>query len=77
MVKIYLTVSEAAELLRMKRSTLYKMTSGNQIPHYKFGKFLLFKESELIEFVEKGLRPTQVIDLNQSYDRLDIPRLAA
>ncbi len=45
-----LKVEEASELLRTSKSTLYKMTMNNTIPHYKVGRGLRFKKEELIQF---------------------------
>ena len=50
----FLLVDEASELLRTSKSTLYKMTMNNTIPHYKVGRGLRFKKDELIQFVENG-----------------------
>ncbi len=50
----FLLVEEASELLRTSKSTLYKMTMNNTIPHYKVGRGLRFKKEELIQFVENG-----------------------
>jgi len=50
----FLLVEEASELLRTSKSTLYKMTMNNTIPHYKIGRGLRFKKEELIQFVENG-----------------------
>ena len=50
----FLLVEEASELLRTSKSTLYKLTMNSKIPHYKFGRNLLFKKEELIQFVENG-----------------------
>jgi excisionase family DNA binding protein len=46
----FLLVEEASELLRTSKSTLYKMTMNNTIPHYKVGRGLRFKKEELIQF---------------------------
>ena len=46
----FLLVDEASELLRTSKSTLYKMTMNNTIPHYKVGRGLRFKKEELIQF---------------------------
>ncbi len=47
-------INEASKFLRTSTSTLYKMTSKDTIPHYKFGSNLLFKKEDLIQFVENG-----------------------
>ena len=54
MENTYIKIQEASELLRTSTSTLYKLTMNSKIPHYKFGRNLLFKKEELIQFVENG-----------------------
>lgn len=76
MIRIYLTPVEACELLRITKSTLYKMTANNTIPHYKCGKLLRFKSEELMEFVEKGFQRQGVIEMNP-LELLRIPSIAA
>lgn len=44
----WLTIEEAAELLRVKVSWLYERTRTNEIPHIKLGKYLRFDREELL-----------------------------
>ncbi|WP_133259497.1 helix-turn-helix domain-containing protein [Pseudochryseolinea flava] len=53
-----LNVQEAAALLSLAVPTLYEKTSTRIIPHYKHGKKLLFKKSELLAWVESTKRKT-------------------
>lgn len=53
-------IDEAANILGLKRSTLYAHTSNRTIPHCKRGGRLYFRKSELIHWVSQGRRP--VID---------------
>ncbi len=76
MEKIYLTPTEACELLRISKSKMYKMTSTNSIPHYKCGKLLRFKSEELMDFVEKGFQMSESIEMNP-LELLRIPSIAA
>jgi excisionase family DNA binding protein len=64
MEKIYLTTTEASNLLRIKTTTLYKMTMKKTIPHYKCGGRVLFKTQELMDFVEKGIITTSIEDID-------------
>jgi len=50
--KKFLSLPEAARFLNFSRSTLYRMTSRNEIPHLKRGK-LFFDEKQLIEWLNK------------------------
>ena len=47
-------ISEVAEYLSMAKSSIYKMTSERNIPHFKTGKKLLFKRSELDEWLTEN-----------------------
>jgi excisionase family DNA binding protein len=46
----WLTVHEAAALLRVKTSWLYERTRINEVPHVKLGKYLRFDQDELLEW---------------------------
>ena len=46
----FLTVHEAAELLRLAPKSLYSLVSQRRIPFRKAGRRLLFLESELVEW---------------------------
>lgn len=76
MEKIYLTPTEACELLRISKSKMYKMTSSKSIPHIKIGKLLRFKPAELIDFVEKGFQRSETIEMSP-LELLRIPSIAA
>ena len=47
-----INIQEAAALLNLAVATLYEKTSEKTIPHYKHGKKIVFKKSELIAWVE-------------------------
>ncbi len=49
-----LDVKQAAELLRLKVSTLYEKTSRKLIPHFKKGNKLYFNRIELEAWVKTG-----------------------
>ena len=46
----FLTVHEAAELLRLAPKSLYSLVSQRRIPFRKAGRRLLFLENELIDW---------------------------
>jgi excisionase family DNA binding protein len=50
----WLDVGEAAEYLRCPTSRIYALTSAGKIPHHHDGARLLFRRSELDEWVECG-----------------------
>jgi excisionase family DNA binding protein len=47
-----INIQEAAALLNLAVTTLYEKTSEKLIPHYKHGKKIMFKKSELLAWVE-------------------------
>jgi len=47
----FITVEQACQLLNISKSTLYKRTMNSEMPFYKHGKKLLFKRSELIQYI--------------------------
>jgi excisionase family DNA binding protein len=49
----WLTVQEAAELLRVPVSWLYERTRTNSVPHVKLGKYLRFDRDELNAWLEE------------------------
>jgi excisionase family DNA binding protein len=44
-------LDEACEITGMSKSTIYKKTSEKTLRHYKSGKKLIFKRSDLIDFM--------------------------
>ena len=52
----WLTVEEAARLLRVKVSWLYERTRTNEVPHVKLGKYLRFDQDELLSWTRQFRR---------------------
>ena len=49
----WLTVQEAADLLRVPVSWLYERTRTNSVPHVKLGKYLRFDRDELAAWLDE------------------------
>lgn len=47
----WLGIEEASQLLKLSKSSIYKRTMNHSIPFYKFSKKLMFRRSELEEFI--------------------------
>ena len=47
-------LDEAIVITGLAKPTLYAKTSKNEIPHYKRGRKLYFKRSELLAWIEEG-----------------------
>ena len=50
---VYFEIDEASNFLKLKKATLYQMVFKREIPFYKSTKKLLFKKSDLIDWVDK------------------------
>ena len=50
-----LVIKEAAEVVRLHPSTLYKYCESRRIPHMKVGRKLLFKKSLLLEWLDSKI----------------------
>lgn len=46
-----LTADEAAELLRVRRSTVYELARNRRLPHVKVGRRILLVRSDLADWV--------------------------
>ena len=58
--KNVLSFEEASRFLNLSKSSLYKLTSGNLIPHYKpQGKMLYFEKTELEAWLRQNPIRTQ------------------
>jgi len=47
-------LNQAAEYVSLSKSAIYKKTSGRNIPHFKNGKKLFFKRSELDDWLTQN-----------------------
>ena len=68
--KEILSLSEAAEFLHQSKSSVYKLTSKKEIPHYSpGGKKIYFRKSELEEWVYNSRIDSvdEILGHNQSY----------
>lgn len=50
---------EAAAYLSMSKSTLYKLTSKKEIPHYKPNRFVFFERNELDNWIRSAAVKTE------------------
>ncbi len=47
----YVDIDEAGKILHLSKSAIYKKTMADELPFYKFGKNLIFKRAELLDFI--------------------------
>jgi excisionase family DNA binding protein len=52
----WLTIEEAATLIRVPKSWLYERTRTNTVPHIKLGKYLRFDRQELLTWARRFRR---------------------
>ncbi len=52
----WLTIDEAAALIRVPKSWLYERTRTNTVPHIKLGKYLRFDQEELLAWTRQFRR---------------------
>ncbi len=68
--EVLLSVDEAAQLLKLSRSSIYKFTSRNEIPFMKKAGTLYFNRMELIDFIKTGKRKTKLEILKENDEHL-------
>jgi len=69
----WLTIDEAAALMRVPKSWLYERTRTNTIPHLKLGKYLRFDRDELVAWTRQFRRDGRGRG-RQSFGRRDARR---
>jgi excisionase family DNA binding protein len=52
----WLTIDEAAALIRVPKSWLYERTRTNTVPHVKLGKYLRFDREEFVTWTRQFRR---------------------
>ncbi|MUH37077.1 DNA-binding protein [Zobellia amurskyensis] len=53
-VEAFLTIEEAALLIKLSKFTIYGLVHKNKIPYHKQGKRLYFLKSELVQWIQGG-----------------------
>lgn len=53
----FFNIKEVSPYLGIKKSTIYSLVEQKKIPHYRVGRLILFKKSQLDEWIEKKLVP--------------------
>jgi excisionase family DNA binding protein len=56
-VAMLLTAPEVASLLRVSVATVRAWTYQGRLPVVKLGRRTLYKEEDILEFIERGYRP--------------------
>lgn len=62
-----LDIKQAAEFLKLSVPTLYGLNTRRDIPHFKVGKKLYYKRTDLINWISSGRRMTK-LEIRQEAD---------
>ena len=62
MTKEFFDIGELSEILSIKRSTLYAKVEAGELPHYKVGRLIRFKKSDVEEWMGSHRRERIEID---------------
>jgi excisionase family DNA binding protein len=54
----FIPLAEAAEFIKLKKSTIYGLVHRSEIPHSKKGKLLYFSRKELTQWIASGRKRT-------------------
>jgi len=52
MEKVFLTIQEVSEYLNLRRSTIYSMVEAGEIPYYRVGRLIRFKQNDVDLWME-------------------------
>lgn len=63
----FIDVDDLAKFLKMKKQTAYHIVATLNIPHYRVGRLIRFKLSEIEEWMTKN----KAEQLNVPYGKLD------
>jgi excisionase family DNA binding protein len=82
MGKVFLTINEISEYLNLKRSTVYSMVEAGEVPYYRIGRLIRFKQDEVDRWMDehgKGCvdvkREVKRILKGTNQSRMDIDRV--
>jgi excisionase family DNA binding protein len=68
MEKGFLNIKEVSEYLGIKKSSLYSRVEKKEIPHYRVGRLIRFKKSEIDPWMEKF--KSEPLDLHAEASRI-------
>ena len=63
----FIDVDDLAKFLKMKKQTAYHIVATLNIPHYRVGRLIRFKLSEVEDWMNKN----KAVQLNVPYDKLE------
>lgn len=63
----FIDVADLANFLKVKKRTAYHIVATLNMPHYRVGRLIRFKLSEVVEWMNKN----KAEQLNVPYDKLE------
>ena len=55
-----LTIEQAAEMLAVSKSTLYRSIRKEEIPHFRIGRSIRFVKSQILPFENENISPAPI-----------------
>jgi excisionase family DNA binding protein len=68
--ELFISLDEACTIVHRTKTTMYGLCRKRLIPHYKHGRKLIFKQSELIEWVSKCKKETSTQTLEELHQSM-------
>jgi len=69
-IKKPVSIKRISEITNLAKQTIYGLASTRKIPHFKQGKRLYFFEDEIIDWIKKGKRKTEIEILDETLSTL-------
>ncbi len=60
----YMDIKRVSEFLKLKPSTVYSLVEGKKIPHYKVGRLIRFKKSDIDLWMEGNKK--EIVDVSRA-----------
>lgn len=60
-----MTIQQAAEYLQIKSKTLYAWAESGEIPHYKIGRLIRFKKTDLDAWIEGHRKEQDEVEIER------------
>ena len=83
MEKEYFTIKEISQFLSLKQSSLYSKVESGAIPHYRIGRIILFRKTEVeqwmqtnrVGIIDSGKKAGDLFKSIRANTKLDVDRI--
>lgn len=55
-MKEFLTIGDLSECFSLKKSKLYSLVEAGELPHYRIGRLIRFKQDDVVQWMENHRR---------------------